>query len=207
MEPESAVVAVSGKPATFRWILEAVLFSAMLALAIPAVMHFRETPTPDAPEMRLEINTPAATDPMSFALSPMGDSLYSWLPATVPPASGCGHWPQWRRGHWRSSIRRGPRRPLPDQRSPRRRRFSHHGPAQLEAAGEMRDGDPILASRLLASSKKASPAVSFPSAAFRRTSSSCLSSFFGFARTASEAGSPAAHSCRFPLRFVCGGCR
>jgi Tol biopolymer transport system component len=41
-------------------------------LAIPAVRHFRETPPPLPPEMRVEISTPTTDDPISLALSPDG---------------------------------------------------------------------------------------------------------------------------------------
>jgi Tol biopolymer transport system component len=45
---------------------------AALGLAIPALRHLRETPPP---EMRLEIVTPATTEPTSFALSPDGRQI------------------------------------------------------------------------------------------------------------------------------------
>ena len=44
----------------------------LAALAIPAAIHFRESPLP---EMRLEIVTPATQQPLSFALSPDGRSI------------------------------------------------------------------------------------------------------------------------------------
>jgi Tol biopolymer transport system component len=44
----------------------------LIALAVPAVRHLRETPTPAPPETRLEIATPATSDVMSFAVSPDG---------------------------------------------------------------------------------------------------------------------------------------
>ena len=53
----------------------AVFLIAMAALAVPAVMHFREAPPAAPPEMRTEIVTPATTDPASFALSPDGRQL------------------------------------------------------------------------------------------------------------------------------------
>ncbi len=47
----------------------------LVALAVPAVRHLRETPPPLPAETRLEISTPAATDPFSFAISPDGRQL------------------------------------------------------------------------------------------------------------------------------------
>jgi hypothetical protein len=47
----------------------------VVALAIPAGRHLRETPPPLPPEMRTEINTPATSDRVSFALSPDGRQL------------------------------------------------------------------------------------------------------------------------------------
>ena len=47
---------------------------AAIALAVPAVLYFRASPSAvsDALETRLEITTPPTTDPISFALSPDG---------------------------------------------------------------------------------------------------------------------------------------
>jgi serine/threonine protein kinase len=53
----------------------AVAVLGLVALAIPAVRHLRETPTPAPPEMRLEIATPATSDVMSFAVSPDGRQI------------------------------------------------------------------------------------------------------------------------------------
>ena len=50
----------------------AVAVLGMVALAIPAVRHLRETPPPAPPETRLDIVTPATDRPESFALSPDG---------------------------------------------------------------------------------------------------------------------------------------
>ena len=47
----------------------------MAAMALPALRHLRETPTPAPSEMRLEIATPATSDVMSFALSPDGRQI------------------------------------------------------------------------------------------------------------------------------------
>ena len=46
----------------------------IVALAIPAVRHLRETP-PVPPETRVEIVTPATDQPTSFALSPDGRQI------------------------------------------------------------------------------------------------------------------------------------
>ena len=64
------------------WIAAAVVLVA--ALAIPAVMHFREGPLP---EMRLQIVTPPTLDPTDFALSPDGRYI-------VFAASGASDAPQ-----------------------------------------------------------------------------------------------------------------
>ena len=53
----------------------AVAVLGLIALAVPAVRHLRETPTPAPPETRLEIATPAASDLVSFALSPDGRQI------------------------------------------------------------------------------------------------------------------------------------
>ena len=51
------------------WAVASVL---LVGLGLLSSIHFRETPPPNAPEMRTEIVTPASTDPTSFALSPDG---------------------------------------------------------------------------------------------------------------------------------------
>jgi serine/threonine protein kinase len=48
---------------------------ATIFLTLIAAMYLREKPAPDAPEMRVEINTPATSAPLEFALSPDGRSL------------------------------------------------------------------------------------------------------------------------------------
>jgi Tol biopolymer transport system component len=54
----------------------AVAVIAMLAFASLAIVHFREKPTAEPPEIRTDIVTPATTgDPISFALSPDGRRL------------------------------------------------------------------------------------------------------------------------------------
>ena len=45
------------------------------ALALPAVRHLREIPTPSPPETRTEIVTPTTAAPTSFALSPDGRQI------------------------------------------------------------------------------------------------------------------------------------
>ncbi len=53
-------------------VTSAVAVLAMVAMAIPALQHLRETPPP---EVRLDIVTPATNDPNSFALSPDGRQI------------------------------------------------------------------------------------------------------------------------------------
>ena len=57
------------------WIAFAVAAVVIVALAIPALRHLRETPPPAPPETRLEIVTPATDQPASFALSPDGRQI------------------------------------------------------------------------------------------------------------------------------------
>jgi Tol biopolymer transport system component len=69
--------AVSGSPVTSRgrraWIVAlTVAVLAALAFAIPAMRYLRETPPP---ETRVDIVTPATTEPASFALSPDGRQI------------------------------------------------------------------------------------------------------------------------------------
>jgi serine/threonine protein kinase len=56
------------------WTVATLSLIGMAVLAIPAVFYFRTAP-PDAPEMRVEITTPATGDPVSFALSPNGRQI------------------------------------------------------------------------------------------------------------------------------------
>jgi Tol biopolymer transport system component len=53
----------------------AVTALAAVALAIPALDHLRETPAPPPPESRVDIVTPAAADPSSFAVAPDGRAV------------------------------------------------------------------------------------------------------------------------------------
>jgi serine/threonine protein kinase len=64
---------ISGKPARpwLVWSIAIICFVGALILAVP---HFLQAPA-DAPEMCLEINTPATSDPSSFAISPDGRHL------------------------------------------------------------------------------------------------------------------------------------
>jgi len=48
---------------------------AVAVLSIPTLQHLRETPPPAPPETRLDIVTPATSDPASFALSPDGQQI------------------------------------------------------------------------------------------------------------------------------------
>ena len=57
------------------WMVAAAAAVGMVALAIPAVRHLRETPPPAPPETRVEIVTPATDQPTSFALSPDGRQI------------------------------------------------------------------------------------------------------------------------------------
>src|SRR5262245_35537382 len=56
----------------------------ILALAVPALQHWRETIS-EAPETRLQIITPPTSDPLSFALSPDGRSLVFVASGDGPP--------------------------------------------------------------------------------------------------------------------------
>jgi Tol biopolymer transport system component len=57
-----------------RWMLGAALGIVALALAAGVWVYPRVTAVPE-PQMRLEITTPPSTDPLSFALSPDGQSV------------------------------------------------------------------------------------------------------------------------------------
>jgi Tol biopolymer transport system component len=84
-EPVAAMPATPPAPgARLAWIASlAVAVVLIVGLAIPALRHLRETPLLSLPEMRVEINTPATADPISFALSPDGRQI-------VFVASGAG---------------------------------------------------------------------------------------------------------------------
>ena len=75
-DAEATPTAAPGRtPARGRrlgWTIAAAAVLISTLLAVPAVRHLRE---PRPPEMRLEIITPATTDPVSFALSPDGRQI------------------------------------------------------------------------------------------------------------------------------------
>jgi eukaryotic-like serine/threonine-protein kinase len=64
--PQDAAAIRNPRPA---WIVATL---ATLALASLAIVHFREKPVAEAPEMRVEITTPSTQAPFEFALSPNG---------------------------------------------------------------------------------------------------------------------------------------
>ena len=72
--PQSTATAPASTPRGRRGWLAALGIAAVVvvALAIPALRHLRETPPP---ETRVEIVTPATDDPVSFALSPDGRQI------------------------------------------------------------------------------------------------------------------------------------
>ena len=72
-EPAAATPASPpARGARLAWIAFSAALLAAVVLAIPAVRYLREAPLS---EMRLEINTPPTTDPISFALSPDGRQI------------------------------------------------------------------------------------------------------------------------------------
>ena len=71
----TATATSSASGGRLAWVAFAVALLAAVALAIPTVRHLREAPPPVPPEMRLEINTPATTDPVSLAISPDGQKI------------------------------------------------------------------------------------------------------------------------------------
>ena len=72
----AAPVATSGRE-RLAWALATLALLGAAVSGVPAVQYWRTSRTPpgDAPEMRLEVNTRATTDPLSFALSPDGRRL------------------------------------------------------------------------------------------------------------------------------------
>jgi eukaryotic-like serine/threonine-protein kinase len=84
--PSVAPAARTDKTKSNR-LLSALLAAAVVAigvLSVPAIRHLREGPV-DAPEMRVDIVTPATTDPISFALSPDGRLLVFVASGVGPP--------------------------------------------------------------------------------------------------------------------------
>ena len=71
----TATATSSASGGRLAWVAFAVALLAAVALAIPTVRHLREAPPPVPPEMRLEINTPPTTDPVSLAISPDGQKI------------------------------------------------------------------------------------------------------------------------------------
>jgi eukaryotic-like serine/threonine-protein kinase len=72
-EPGAVLLPVAAKDSRLTWIV-AFAAAALVAavLAVPAVRHLGET---TLPETRVDIVTPATSDPMSFAISPDGRQL------------------------------------------------------------------------------------------------------------------------------------
>jgi Tol biopolymer transport system component len=66
-------------------LVAAVLFVAVVALAIPSIMRLRETPAADAPEMRVDLIMPANAAPTSFAISPDGRRVVFVASSDGPP--------------------------------------------------------------------------------------------------------------------------
>jgi hypothetical protein len=100
--PRSEGAAEHVRPPRARLAWTAALSVALVAalLAIPAITHWREAASVDAPEMRVEITTPPSPD-LSFALSPDGRHL-----AFVAAANGPTHL-------WIRSLGETTARPLP----------------------------------------------------------------------------------------------
>ena len=81
----------------------AVAVLVIVALAIPAVRHLRETPPPSPPETRVEIVTPATDQPTDRLRSrPTAGRSSSWPRVTARPVCGCGRWRRRRRSRWRA---------------------------------------------------------------------------------------------------------
>ncbi len=75
--PSATTVApLPARRAPLAWMAAlAVAAVVIVALAIPAVRHLRETPPASPPEIRTDIVTPATSDPTSLALSPDGRQI------------------------------------------------------------------------------------------------------------------------------------
>ena len=69
--------AAAGAARTSRvaWLVAAVATLAVVGLSISTIRYLRETPAPSRPEMRVEINPPAQSAPLEFALSPNGQQI------------------------------------------------------------------------------------------------------------------------------------
>ena len=70
--PPAFDAAAMGRRQRFWPIVAGVSLIVIAALAIPTARHLREAPSPNDSEMRLDMITPATTDPFSFAISPDG---------------------------------------------------------------------------------------------------------------------------------------
>ena len=66
-------------------LIAAVLFIAVVALAIPSIMRLRERAPADAPEMRVDLTMPADAAPTSFAISPDGRRVVFVASGGGPP--------------------------------------------------------------------------------------------------------------------------
>ncbi len=69
---EAVPQAVRTRTPLLAWIVAAIT---TLVFAPIAILHIREKPAAEPPEMRLEINTPSTSAPLEFALSPDGRYL------------------------------------------------------------------------------------------------------------------------------------
>jgi Tol biopolymer transport system component len=72
---EAAATAPAPGRGWLAWMPFATALLAAAVFAISAARYLREAPEPPAPETRVEINTPATDDPISFAVSPDGHWL------------------------------------------------------------------------------------------------------------------------------------
>jgi Tol biopolymer transport system component len=72
------------------WLVAAVATLAVVGLSISTVRYLRETLAPSRPEMRVDINPPAQSQPLEFALSPNGQQI-------VFVSSADGRWRLWLR--------------------------------------------------------------------------------------------------------------
>jgi Tol biopolymer transport system component len=73
--PQTTPSSAKGGRLVWMTSLAAVAVLGIIALAIPALRHLRETPPPAPPETRVEIVTPATDQPTMFALSPDGRQI------------------------------------------------------------------------------------------------------------------------------------
>ena len=71
-EPAAPQPAATARGGRLSWVVATAALLLAVAFAVPAMRYLRETPSP---EMRIEINTPATTDPFSFSISPDGRQI------------------------------------------------------------------------------------------------------------------------------------